>query len=89
MDIKDVVKKIVEVQKTSFDNGYEALVTIQDHTDKMMNAILAQAPLIPQENKEALGEWVKMYRKGRDDLKHVLDEGYAKVEKYMSSTLNI
>jgi len=89
MDIKAVVKKVVEVQKTSFDNGYEALVTIQDNTEKMMKAILTQAPLIPQENKEALDEWVKMYRKGRDDFKHVLDDGYAKVEKYMSSTLNI
>ena len=89
MDLKDVAKKAVEVHKTSFDNVFEAVVTIQDQTEKMVNAFLAQASMIPPENKEALGEWVKVYKKGRDDFKHVVDDGYAKVEKYISSTLNI
>ena len=89
MNVKDVTKKVVEVQKTSFGNGFDALVNIQDQTEKMVNAFLAQAPLIPQENKEALDEWVRMYKKSRDDFKQVVDDGYAKVEKYISSALNI
>lgn len=89
MEIKDIAVKLVGVHKASFDNAYDAVANIQDQTEKMVNAFLAPATLVPQGNKDALGEWVKVYKKGRDDFKHAVDDGYGQVEKYISSTLNI
>ncbi|MBN2299532.1 MAG: hypothetical protein JXM72_13100 [Deltaproteobacteria bacterium] len=89
MEIKDIAIKLVGVHKASFDNACDAMISIQDQAESMVNALLAQATLIPQENKDALGQLVKVYKKGRDDFKHVVDDGYAKVETYISSTLNI
>jgi hypothetical protein len=89
MDIRNMAKQVLDVHRSSFDNGYEALVTIQDNAEKMVNAFLAQAVWVPEDGKMALNDWVKIYKKGREDLKHVIDDGYGKVEEYISSSLDI
>jgi hypothetical protein len=89
MDIRNMAKQVIEVQRSSFNNGYEALETIQDQAEKMANAFLAQAAWVPEDGKKELNELVKIYKKGREDLKHVIDDGYGKVEEYISSSLNM
>jgi len=34
MDTKTLMTQMIDLQKSSFDNGYETIVTLQDQTEK-------------------------------------------------------
>jgi len=40
MENKELVKQMVELHKTSFDNSFNMLVTLQDQMEKMVNSSL-------------------------------------------------
>jgi hypothetical protein len=86
MDQKTMVKQVFDFQKNTFDNVYKSMVTIQDQAEKSVSFFLDRAPWIPEESKQIIIEWGNMYKKGRDDLKKAVDNGYEKMETYVAST---
>lgn len=85
MDTKNLVSQMIDLQKSSFDNGFETVVTLQDQTEKIVNAFLDQATWIPSESRGVINEWSTMYKKGRDDFRRLVDDGYGRVGGYVSS----
>lgn len=86
MDPKQIAKQVIDFNKTAFDNSFEAMTVLQDQTEKMVNAIIEQNTLIPEEGKKAVADWVKSYKKGRNDMKTAADESFKKVESFFGST---
>jgi hypothetical protein len=80
MDQKELLKKMLEFNKTSFDNSFSAMVMIQNQTEQMVNTLLDQATWIPAEGKKAISEWVDSYKKGRETFKKAVDDGFKKVD---------
>jgi division protein CdvB (Snf7/Vps24/ESCRT-III family) len=80
MDQKEVLKKMIEFNKTSFDNSFSAMVMIQEQTEQMVNTLLDQATWIPAEGKKAIGEWVDSYKKGRETFKKAVDDSFTKLD---------
>jgi hypothetical protein len=83
MENKELLKQMVDLQKTSFDNGFNMLVSLQDQMEKMVNTFVDQAPWLPAEGKKAFTNLVTTVKKGREDLKKLVDDGYKKVEDYI------
>lgn len=83
MENKELVKQMVALQKTSFDNSFNMLVTLQDQMEKMVDTFVDQAPWLPAEGKKAFANLITTYKKGREDLKKLVDDGYRKVEDYI------
>lgn len=86
MDQKQVLKQMVEFNKTTFDNSFSAMVMLQEQTEKMVNTFLQQATWLPEEGKKVLNEWVKTYKKGRDDYKKLVDQSFKKVEEFFAAS---
>lgn len=84
MDPKQIAKQMIAFNKTAFDNTFEAMTALQEQTEKMMSLYLEQAPLIPEEGKKAINDWLKTYKKGRADFKAAADENYKKVESFLA-----
>jgi hypothetical protein len=84
MDPKQIAKQMIAFNKTAFDNTFEAMTALQEQTEKMMSLYLEQAPLIPEEGKKAINDWLKTYKKGRADFKAAADENYKKVEGFLA-----
>ena len=84
MENKEIVKQMVELHKTSFDNSFNMLITLQDQMEKMMNAFVDQAPWLPAEGKKTFVNLVSTYKKGREDFKKLVDDGYKKVEETLA-----
>lgn len=84
MENKDLVKQMVELQKTSFENSFNMLITVQDQMEKMVNSFVEQAPWLPAEGKKAFSNLVSTCKKGREDFRKVVDDGYKKVDEYLS-----
>jgi hypothetical protein len=84
MDATWMAKQMVDFQKTTFDNSYNALVMLQDHTEKVATTIFEQATWVPEESRRILSQWSETYKKSRDDMKLAADENFSKVAEMLS-----
>jgi hypothetical protein len=86
MDQKHLFKQIIDFQKTTFDNSFNALTTLQEQGESIINASLNQAEWLPAEGKKAISEWLAAYKKARMEFKNTVDNNYKKVQEFFDST---
>jgi hypothetical protein len=84
MDQKQIARQMMEFNKTAFDNTFKAMTVLHEQTEKLVFHFLEKAPWFPQEGKTAINEWVKAYKKGREDFKASADAGFKKVAEYFA-----
>jgi hypothetical protein len=85
MEQAKMTRQMIEFYKTTFDNTFNAMMILQEQTEKMVGLFLEQSPWFPKEGKEAVNEWVKTYKRGRDTYKTSVDESYKKVKEYFAT----
>jgi len=83
MDPKQISKQMFDFNKMAFERSFSAMVVMQDQAEKMFSMWLEQNKWFPEEGKKAMEEWVKTYKKGRDDFKTKVEDGYGKMEEYL------
>jgi polyhydroxyalkanoate synthesis regulator phasin len=86
MDPKMMAKQIMDFNKTAFDNTFNAMTLLQDQMEKMMNFYLEQNKFFPEEGKKAIAEWIKAFKRAREDFKNSVEENYKKVESFFAGT---
>lgn len=84
MDQKQIAKQMMDFNKAAFDNTFNAMSVLQDQTEKLVLRFLEKAPWFPEDGKKAVTEWVKVYKKGRDEFKASADQNYQKVADYFA-----
>jgi hypothetical protein len=82
MDQGKIVRQMIGFYKTTFDSSFNAMMILQEQTEKMVRVLLSQAVWLPEEGKAAVEEWLATYKTGRDEFKSTIDESYKKVESY-------
>ncbi len=82
MDQGKIVRQMIGFYKTTFDSSFNAMMILQEQTEKMVRVLLGQAAWLPEEGKAAVEEWLATYKTGRDEFKSTIDESYKKVESY-------
>jgi hypothetical protein len=85
MDSSKIAKQMIDFQKATFDNTFNAMVLLQGQAETMANTILDQATWMPEEGRKAVNDWVKACKKGREDFKKGVDENFKKVEDFFSA----
>jgi hypothetical protein len=85
MDQNAILKQLMDFQKTTVDNSFNAMKMVQEQTEKIARSFLDQANWLPEEGKKVVDQWVSAYKKGQEDYKKVVDENFKKVEDYFSS----
>jgi hypothetical protein len=86
MDQKQMLKQMIDFNKTAFNNTYNAIVMLQEQTERMATTMLDQATWLPEDGRKAINDWVNSYKKGREDFKKLVDENFQKVEDYFSGS---
>ena len=86
MDTGKMTKQMLDFHKATFDNSFNAMVMLQDQTEKMVNTFIAQATWLPAEGRKVVNEWLSAYKKGRVDFKKLVDDNFKKVEDFFAST---
>ena len=84
MNQEKMTKQILDFNKTTFDNTFNAMVLLQEQTEKVVSSLMEQAPWISAEGKKAMNDWVDSLKKGRGKFKKVVDESFVKVEACFS-----
>lgn len=85
MEPKQIAKQMIDFSKSAFDNSFEAMAVIQDQTEKMVNALIEQNAMIPEEGRKAISDWISSYKRGRSDIKTAADESFKKVESFFTA----
>jgi hypothetical protein len=85
MNSNPIVKQMLDFQKTTFDNFFNAMVLVQEQSEKMTQAYFEQISWLPEESKRLMDQWLTMGKKGRDDFKSALDENFNNVSEILAS----
>ncbi len=83
MDQLQMAKQMIQMNKLVFDNNYNMIMTAYEQNKLILSTMLGQASNLPVETKAAIDEWLKTYKKGCEELKNMIDQGYHMVEKTM------
>jgi len=73
-----------DFNKMAFDNLFNAMNILQDQMEKIVSMYPEKAPWFPEEGKKLITDWVKDYKKGRDDFKAIVDDNYKKAEQFFA-----
>jgi uncharacterized protein YdiU (UPF0061 family) len=84
MDQKQLFKQMLDFQKTTFDNSFNAMVLLQEQTEKASQTLLDQATWLPEEGRKAIDQWMAAYKQGREEYKALVDENFKKVESFFA-----
>lgn len=86
IDTKHVIRQMVDFQKSAFNASFNTIKTVQTKTEKAMDIFVNQAFWIPEEWKGAYVNWSKAYNSGCEAFKKNVDEGFEKIESYVSQS---
>ena len=80
-----VAKQVIDFQKTTFENTFKMISMLQDQTETTFHTLLETGMWpVPEEGKKVLNEWTQSFKKGREEFKKVMDDGFRRVEEYLS-----
>ncbi len=82
MQPKDVLKQMIQFNKSTFDNAFKNLGLLQQQMEQTMNLYIDQAGGLSDEGKKAAKDWTAMYKKGFDDYKKLIDENFSKLDAF-------
>ncbi|HPC86697.1 MAG TPA: hypothetical protein P5238_06930 [Smithellaceae bacterium] len=85
MEPKQIAKQMVDFNKKAFDASFEAMAAMQEQTEKMVSTMMQQSQFFPDEGKKLITDWLKTYKKGREEFKAAADENFKKVDAFFSS----
>lgn len=80
-----MARQMLDANKAAFDSSFKAMAMIQQQAEKMTDTLLEQTTWLPEEGKAMIREWISACRKGRDDYKRIVDEGYEKVLEFLEA----
>lgn len=86
MDQKQLFKQMIDFQKTTFDNSFKAMSTLQEQGEKMVNMFVEQAPWLPADGKKAITTWIDTYKKGRETFLDNVEKNFERVEEYFGKS---
>ena len=89
MVTENFAKQIIDFQKTTFDNTFDAVVMLQDHAERMTQTVMEQANWLPEEGKKVVDQWVEMAKKGRDEFKELVDQNFDNMADYFEDPVTL
>jgi uncharacterized membrane protein len=84
MDPKQIAKQMIQFNKAAFDNAFDVMTVLQERTENLIGTYLEQAPLLAEEGKKAIADWMRAYKKGRIEFKTAMDDNFKKVEEFFT-----
>ncbi len=78
-------KQMMDFYKAAFDNTFKAMTMLQDQNEQMVAMFLQQATWLPEQGKKPINDWVQAMKKGREQFKKAVDDGFSKVEDFFSA----
>jgi len=82
MEPKQMFKQILDFNKTALDSTFNMMIMFQEQAETVGNMFMEKNPLLPEEGKKAVKEWISTYKKARDDFRKAMDESLQRMEAF-------
>lgn len=86
MEYTQITKQVLDFQKMSFSNWYDALAMLQDQATSAMDLVLEQNAWMPEEGRKAIQGWIDACQQERGRFKAYVDDGFSGIEKLMTES---
>lgn len=87
MAMVQMARKTVDFNKIMFDSSYVTLVTLQDYVERALGEQSGRMVWISEEGKNNADEMYEILKQCRDSFKHLVDDGFERLEQIMPVTL--
>ncbi len=84
-DPKAVGQDILKLMKGSFDATFDNVKKIQDLNENMIREMLEKGEEAQADVQKMIDEFIENAKKGRDEYKKVMQDGYEKMEEFIKS----
>ena len=78
--------RVVECQKTLFDNSFAILATLQDQGHQMMDLAFEKSPLLPDDSKKMCSYWVDFAKQNRESCKEYFDSSFDRTKEFFAES---
>ena len=85
MEHVKIAKQMVDFQKATYDNSFNAMIMLQEQTEKMISMAMEQASWLPAEGRKVITEWAVSYKRARDDYRKAVDDNFKRVEEFFAT----
>ena len=83
MEYNEIIKQVIDFQKMSFSNWYNAAAMVQDQTTSAMDTMLDQSTWVPEDGRKMVQSWLNACQQERNRFKKYVDESFSCLEKYL------
>ena len=80
-----MMKQILDFNKKAFHESFSVLITVREHTEKMVSACWEKSLIFPGEGKKAIEDWMDVYKKGMNAFKEDVDRRFETMESYLAN----
>jgi hypothetical protein len=88
MENQKILSRTIGLQKTTFTNTMAIISTMQQHGEDLLKTALTQSSWLPGSSKDACLYWTDCYSKYLENIKAVVDQGFAAIELLSSPDTN-
>lgn len=79
----DYQKQVLEFQKAAFENGYNAIVALQERQLELADRMIGQIPNMPDEARDLMQTWRGTAEDGQRQFKNTVDGSFAAATAYL------
>jgi len=80
MDQKQMLKQMLNFNKTTFDHTFTAITMFQEQSERVADLFWDNTFRLPQEGKKAMMDWLQPFKKGCENYKKLMDAGFKNME---------
>ena len=83
MQYAALIRQILDMSKKTFDNSLNVMVAFQQQSEKMFIDLLEKSSSVPEEGKNAIGDWINHYKKGLVEYQDVVEKQFKWIEDHL------
>lgn len=84
-DLKNVSEDAIKLMKVSFDTTFDSVAKVQEFNEKIVKDMIEINKKVQADAERIVNEFIENGRKGVDEYKKVVADGFKKVEELMQS----
>jgi len=84
-DTQNMNENFLKMMKFSLDTTFDSVAKVQEYNDKVIKEIIKTNKQLTADTEKIVGEVIEEGKKGWDEYRKVLEEGYKKVQGLMQS----
>jgi hypothetical protein len=86
MEVRLLIKQIMDLKKVALDNTFAPIVAVDRQIEEAVETVFKYSTMFSEQDKAVIMEWLRACRQGIERFKAQNDEYYNRVAAFFSGT---